>query len=175
MFKQKRPGKNGEIFTVYKFRTMSNAKNEKGELLPDSQRMTPLGNKLRKTSIDELPELFNILKGDMSFIGPRPLSHLYLPYYNEEEQRRHNVLPGLTGLAQINGRNRLSWEERFSYDLYYVSNLSIRLDLIIFIKTFLILFKREDIVTRGTGEVEDFHIYREKSLEIGDNNAGDRK
>lgn len=175
LFKQKRPGKNGEIFTMLKFRTMTNEKDENGELLEDSKRLTPLGTFLRKTSIDELPELINIFKGDMSFVGPRPLSVLYLPYYTKEEFQRHSVLPGLTGLAQIKGRNRLNWEEKFEYDLYYVENLSFKLDLILIVKTFItVLGSKNDIVTRGTGEVQDFHIYRKKNLEKGDSSERNR-
>ena len=116
-FKQERPGKDEKIFKLYKFRSMSDKKDENGKLLPDKERLTRFGKILRSTSLDELPELFNILKGDMSLIGPRPLAVSYLPYYNEKEKHRHDVRPGLTGLAQINGRNALNWEERFAYDI----------------------------------------------------------
>lgn len=162
LFKQNRPGLNEKIFTLYKFRTMIDARDEEGKLLPDSQRLTKFGKLLRSTSLDELPELFNILKGDMSFIGPRPLSVAYLPYYNEEEKHRHDVRPGLTGLAQINGRNNLSWEKRFQYDVEYVKNIGIIEDIKIFMKTFIKVFKREGITTRGTGKVEDFDEYRRR-------------
>lgn len=176
LFKQKRPGKNGKIFTMLKFRTMTDEKDKNGELLEDSKRLTSFGSFLRKSSLDELPELINILKGDMSFVGPRPLLVLYLPYYTKEEFKRHSVLPGLTGLAQIKGRNKLNWEERFKYDLYYIENLSLKSDIILIIKTFFTVIGSEnDIVTRGTGEVQDFHIYRKKSLEKGDSNERSRQ
>ena len=119
-FKQERPGLNEEIFTMYKFRTMTDEKNEKGELLSDEIRLTKFGKLLRSTSLDELPGLINILKGDMSIVGPRPLAIIYLPYYNQKEKLRHSVRPGLTGLAQINGRNTINWEERFNHDISYV-------------------------------------------------------
>ncbi len=162
IFKQKRPGLNGEIFTMYKFRSMTDEKDENGKLLPDSIRLTKFGKLLRSTSLDELPELINILKGDMSFVGPRPLSVKYLPYYNELEKQRHDVRPGLTGLAQINGRNKANWEQRFALDVEYVSELSFINDIKIIIKTFLVVFKRSDVVIRGTGTVENFHQYRMK-------------
>src|SRR5690606_27357271 len=130
-------GLNETIFTMYKFRTMTDQKDNKGELLPDSVRLTKFGKFLRSTSLDELPGLLNILRGDMSIVGPRPLAVIYLPYYSEEERKRHSIRPGLTGLAQINGRNTVGWEERFSYDLIYVNNMSFIFDLKIIIKTFL--------------------------------------
>lgn len=160
IFKQKRPGKNEKIFTLYKFRTMTDAKDKEGNLLPDSERLTKFGKTLRSTSLDELPELFNILKGDMSLIGPRPLAVCYLPYYNEKEKHRHDVRPGLTGLAQINGRNALNWEERFAYDIEYINNITFMNDMKIFFKTFIKVFKKEDIVIRGTGKTIDFDEYR---------------
>jgi len=132
IFKQDRPGLNEKIFTMYKFRTMTDERDENGELLPDSKRLTKFGRMLRSTSLDELPELFNILKGDMSFVGPRPLLVEYLPLYNEQQRRRHEVRPGLTGYAQVNGRNAISWEEKFKYDLEYVEKISFLLDLKIF-------------------------------------------
>ncbi|MCE7791180.1 sugar transferase [Salipaludibacillus sp. CUR1] len=160
LFKQKRPGLDEKIFTMYKFRTMTDDRDEKGELLADKVRLTKLGKTLRKTSLDELPELFNILKGDMSFVGPRPLSVKYLPYYTTVEKQRHLVSPGLTGLAQVNGRNKATWEQRFALDREYVNKLSLVLDLKIILNTILVVFRRSDIVTRGTGTIEDFHKYR---------------
>ncbi len=164
IFKQERPGRNEEIFTLYKFRTMTEEKDEKGNLLPDEQRLTKFGKMLRRTSLDELPELFNILKGDMSIVGPRPLAIIYLPYYNEKEKHRHDVRPGLTGLAQVNGRNNLIWEDRFKYDLKYVENVSFINDCKIILKTIMEIFKKEDIVTRGTGKNIDFNVYRQNQL-----------
>ena len=152
IFKQDRPGKNEKIFRLYKFRSMSDKKDKNGKLLPDTQRLTKFGKILRATSLDELPELFNILKGDMSLIGPRPLTVSYLPYYNEKEKHRHDVRPGLTGLAQINGRNALNWDERFAYDIEYVNNISFINDAKIFFKTFYKVIKKENVVTRGTGK-----------------------
>lgn len=146
IFRQKRPGKNEKIFTLYKFRTMSNKKDKDGNLLPDEERLTKFGKFLRKTSLDEIPEFFNILKGDMSFIGPRPLLVEYLDYYTEEERHRHDVLPGLTGLAQINGRNDLTWEERFEYDLKYINNITFVNDVKIVFKTVLKVLKSENVV-----------------------------
>jgi lipopolysaccharide/colanic/teichoic acid biosynthesis glycosyltransferase len=160
LFKQKRPGLNEKIFTIYKFRTMTDDRDESGELLPDAVRLTKFGKFLRSTSLDELPELFNILKGDMSIVGPRPLSIKYLPYYNEKERLRHNVRPGLTGLAQINGRNSLSWEEKFEFDIRYIYEISFAMDFKIIINTVLKVMKRSNI-----GQAEDapesFHIVRQ--------------
>ena len=166
IFKQQRHGKDEKIFTLYKFRTMTDKKDENGNLLPDSERLTKFGKVLRSTSLDELPELVNILKGDMSIVGPRPLAVQYLPYYNEKEGHRHDVKPGLTGLAQVNGRNALQWEERFKYDLKYVNNVSFKLDLKIICMTIKKVFKRENIVVRGTGKTEDFDTYRRKQNEL---------
>lgn len=166
-FKQERPGKDEKIFKLYKFRSMSNKKDENGKLLPDKERLTRFGKILRSTSLDELPELFNILKGDMSLIGPRPLAVSYLPYYNEKEKHRHDVRPGLTGLAQINGRNALNWEERFKYDIEYVNNITFMNDIKIFFKTFIKVLKKEDVVVRGTGNTIDFDEYRR--LQNGEN------
>ena len=135
LFTQDRPGKNGKIFKLYKFRSMSNAKDENGNLLPDKDRLNRFGRLLRSTSLDELPELFNMLKGDMSFIGPRPLYTFYLEHYNEYENRRHEVRPGLTGLAQVSGRNAATWKERFQKDVEYVDNISFGLDVKIFFLT----------------------------------------
>ena len=164
IFKQDRPGKNEKIFRLYKFRSMSDKKDKNGKLLPDTQRLTKFGKILRATSLDELPELFNILKGDMSLIGPRPLTVSYLPYYNEKEKHRHDVRPGLTGLAQINGRNALNWDERFAYDIEYVNNISFINDAKIFFKTFYKVIKKENVVTRGTGKTIDFDEYRKQQL-----------
>ena len=135
LFKQARPGKNEKIFNLYKFRTMTDERDENGNLLPDDVRLTKFGRLLRKTSLDELPEAFNILKGDMSVVGPRPLLVEYLDYYTEEESHRHDVMPGLSGLAQINGRNAITWEEKFKYDIEYVNNLSFLLDIKIIFRT----------------------------------------
>ena len=164
LFKQERPGKNEKIFTMYKFRTMTDKKDKKGKLLPDEKRLTKFGKFLRKTSLDELPEFFNILKGDMSFIGPRPLAVKYLDYYNEKEHHRHDVRPGLTGLAQINGRNVLNWEDRFQFDLKYVSNITFFNDVKIMFKKIKKVLKQQDVTTRGTGKVMDFDEYRKIKL-----------
>lgn len=146
LFKQERPGKDEKIFTLMKFRTMTDERDENGELLPDEVRLTKFGKFLRSTSIDELPELFNILKGDMSVIGPRPLLVQYLPYYTEEERHRHDVRPGLSGLAQANGRNNVTWEEKFAWDIKYVNEMSLILDINIFLKTVFNVLKRDDVV-----------------------------
>jgi lipopolysaccharide/colanic/teichoic acid biosynthesis glycosyltransferase len=159
-FTQLRPGKNEKIFKLIKFRSMTCEKDADGNLLPDEKRLTKYGKLLRSTSLDELPELFNILKGDMSVIGPRPLVPQYLPYYTEEEKHRHDVRPGLSGLAQINGRNTLNWEDRFAYDLKYVKNISFVLDVSIVLKTLLKVVKRSDIQVRGTTKMMDFDKYR---------------
>lgn len=164
-FVQARPGKKGKdgkekIFKLIKFRTMSNQKDKNGNLLPDEVRLNRYGRILRATSLDELPELINILKGDMSIVGPRPLAVQYLDYYTEEEHRRHDVLPGLTGLAQINGRNCINWPERFAYDLEYVDHISFAMDVSIIFKTVLKVLKRSDVSVRATGSVMDFDRYR---------------
>lgn len=145
-FTQERPGKDEKIFKLVKFRTMTNAKDENGELLSDAERLTKYGKFLRNTSLDELPELFNILKGDMSVIGPRPLLVQYLPYYTEEERHRHDVRPGLSGLAQANGRNNVTWEEKFAWDIKYVNEMSLILDINILLKTVFNVLKRDDVV-----------------------------
>ena len=165
IFKQERPGKDEKIFKLYKFRSMSDKKDENGKLLPDTERLTKFGKILRATSLDELPELVNILKGEMSLIGPRPLAVCYLPYYNENEKKRHTVRPGLTGLAQINGRNALNWEERFNYDIQYVENITFLNDMKILFKTALKVIKREDVIVSGTGKTIDFDEYRKAQLE----------
>ncbi len=162
LFRQIRPGKDGKLFCIYKFRSMADQKDDQGELLPDTERTSRFGRVLRSTSLDELPELVNILKGDMSLVGPRPLAVEYLPYYSEEERRRHDVRPGLTGLAQINGRNTLQWEQKFAYDIYYVDHLSFPLDVRIMLQTPLKVFRREDVVPFGEGIEEDFNVYRER-------------
>ncbi len=165
IFKQERPGKNEKIFKLYKFRSMSDKKDENGNLLPDKERLTKFGKVLRASSLDELPELLNILKGDMSLIGPRPLTVSYLPYYNEIEKHRHDVRPGLTGLAQINGRNAINWDKRFEYDIQYVNNITFMNDLKILFKTFYKVLKKDDVITAGTGKVVSFNEYRKKQLE----------
>ena len=157
LFKQERPGLNGKIFKLYKFRTMTDKRDENGELLPDEIRLTKFGKMLRKTSLDELPEAFNILKGDMSVIGPRPLLVQYLPLYNERQKRRHDVRPGLSGLAQISGRNAISWEEKFEYDVEYVENVSFLLDVkIIFLTVWKAFVKEEGISAEGQATMEFF-------------------
>lgn len=145
IFKQNRPGKDEVIFSMYKFRTMTDAKDANGNDLPDNVRLTKFGQLLRATSLDELPELWNILKGDMSFVGPRPLLVEYLPLYNEEQRKRHSVRPGLTGLAQFKGRNAIKWQEKFGYDVSYINKISFKLDVIIILNTFKKVVKREGI------------------------------
>lgn len=159
-FKQPRPGKDEKIFNLIKFRTMSNAKDKTGKLLPDAARLNSYGKFLRAASLDELPELFNILVGNMSIIGPRPLMVRYLPYYTEEEHRRHTVRPGLTGYAQVHGRNALSWDDRFKLDLQYVDHITFLMDLKIIFDTIKIVFKREGINMEDLGNLDD---YRKKS------------
>lgn len=165
LFKQDRRGKNGEIFKLYKFRTMSNERDQNGNLLPDKERLTKFGKILRSTSLDELPEIFNIIKGEMSFIGPRPLVVQYWPYYTEREIHRHDVRPGLSGLAQVNGRNDLQWEERFAYDLQYVNKITFLGDIRIMFMTIKKVIQREEVIVRGTGRTIDFDVYREKKKE----------
>lgn len=156
IFKQERPGKNGKIFALYKFRTMTDARDENGELLPDDMRLTRFGKVLRSTSLDELPELWNIIKGDMAIVGPRPLLVRYLPLYNETQRHRHDVRPGFTGLAQVNGRNAISWEEKFDWDVKYVKTVSFWLDVKIFFKTIAIVFKRDGISSATSATMEEF-------------------
>lgn len=156
LFKQKRPGLNEKIFTMYKFRTMTSEKDQNGELLPDSVRLTKFGRFLRSTSLDELPELFNILKGDMSIIGPRPLLVQYLPLYNDHQKRRHIVRPGLSGLAQVSGRNAISWENKFNLDIEYVDNVSFIRDLTIIFLTIKKVFIREGINSETAATMEYF-------------------
>jgi len=156
MFHQMRPGLNGQVFRMYKFRTMSNKRDEEGNLLPDEQRLTSLGKFLRKTSLDELPELFNVLKGDMSLVGPRPLLMQYLERYTPEQARRHEVKPGITGWAQVNGRNAISWEDKFELDVWYIDNQSLWLDFKILLKTVVKVFKREGISAEGEATMPEF-------------------
>lgn len=154
IFKQQRPGKDEKIFTLYKFRTMTDKKDEKGNLLPDSERLTKFGKVLRSTSLDELPELVNILKGDMSIVGPRPLLVKYLPYYTEEERHRHDVRPGLTGLAQVSGRNTISWKEKFDKDIEYVNNISFFNDCSVIIKTVIAVFKHDGVKLQAIPDLD---------------------
>lgn len=156
IFKQERPGKNEKIFTMYKFRTMNDARDITGELLPDSARLTDFGKMLRSTSLDELPELFNILKGDMSLVGPRPLLVSYLDRYSEFQRHRHDVRPGLTGYSQVNGRNAISWEEKFEMDVWYVDHVSFMTDLKISVKTFTTVMKRDGISSGTSETMEEF-------------------
>lgn len=156
-FCQERPGKNEKIFKLYKFKSMTDEKDHNGELLPDAERLTKVGSFLRKTSIDELPQLWNVLKGDMSFIGPRPLMVRYLPLYTEEQRLRHKVRPGITGWAQVNGRNDLSWARKFDYDVFYVNNMSLSFDLKIFFLTIKKIITREGVVKEGWTTTEPFN------------------
>ena len=155
-FKQKRPGLHGKIFTIYKFRTMNEKCDAAGNLLPDAERLTSLGKFIRKTSLDELPQLFNVLKGELSLVGPRPLLVEYLELYSPEEMKRHNVKPGITGWAQVNGRNRQTWEERFRLDLFYVEHISFWLDLKILGLTFLKIFRSHETSAEGHATMEKF-------------------
>lgn len=154
IFKQQRPGLNGRIFTMYKFRSMTDAKDKNGKLLSDAERLPRFGELLRATSLDEIPEFLNVLKGDMSLIGPRPLLVQYLPYYTSEENRRHEVRPGITGWAQVNGRNAILWEEKFKYDIEYVNKLSFFLDMRIVFLTIKKIIKKEDISDFKTENIE---------------------
>ena len=155
-FRQERPGWKGNIFRMFKFRTMTEARGEDGSLLPDADRMTRFGNFLRRTSLDELPELFNVLKGEMSLVGPRPLLVKYLPLYSDEQARRHQVRPGITGWAQVNGRNAISWEEKFKLDVWYVENYTLLLDLKILLMTLRKVFDREGISAEGEATMPEF-------------------
>jgi len=155
-FIQTRPGKNEKLFNIIKFKTMNDKKNHKGELLNDSERLTTIGKIVRKTSIDELPQLINVLKGDMSLIGPRPLLPQYLSLYNEEQKKRHNVKPGITGWAQVNGRNALSWQDKFIYDVWYVENISFRIDIKIIFLTVQKVLTSKDIAADGSVTVGRF-------------------
>jgi len=155
-FRQTRPGLNKKNFDIYKFRTMTNDKDSNGNLLPDEQRLVGIGKFIRSTSLDELPQLLNVLKGDMSFVGPRPLLIEYLELYNDEQKRRHNVKPGITGWAQVNGRNAISWQQKFEYDVWYVDNQSFFLDIKILWMTFLKVIKRSDISSSASSTMEKF-------------------
>lgn len=159
LFKQARPGLNEKIFYIYKFKTMSDEKDENGELLPDELRLKPFGKLVRSLSLDELPQLFNVLKGDMSFIGPRPLLVEYLPLYNQEQKKRHEVRPGITGWAQINGRNDISWEQKFKYDVEYVQKCSFSFDLKIFFMTIIKVLKRSGVNKEGVATTDKFNGY----------------
>ena len=167
IFKQKRPGKDNRIFTMYKFRTMNDRRDENGNLLPDSVRLTSFGKKLRSTSLDELPELFNILKGDMSIIGPRPLLVKDMVFFDENQMRRQTVRPGLSGLAQINGRNNILWEDKLEYDLQYIERITFWGDWKIIFLTVLKAFHRDGITTDGMETAEDFgdYLLREKKID----------
>ncbi|HLQ82377.1 MAG TPA: sugar transferase [Pseudogracilibacillus sp.] len=162
LFAQKRPGLNGKPFHIKKFRTMTDEKDSKGNLLPDEERLTTAGKIIRKLSLDELPQLFNVLKGEMSFVGPRPLLMEYLPLYNEEQARRHNVRPGITGWAQVNGRNAIEWEDKFKLDVWYVDNQSFLLDLKIIWLTIFKVFKSEGVNKEGQATTEKFNGNKEK-------------
>lgn len=156
IFTQERPGKDEKIFKMYKFRSMTEERDENGNLLPDDKRLTSFGRKLRSTSLDELPELFNILKGDMSIVGPRPLLVDYLKLYNEEQKHRHDVRPGLTGYAQVNGRNAIDWTERFKKDIHYVRNISFTTDLKVIFDTITVVLKKEGISSNNSVTMEKF-------------------
>lgn len=156
LFRQKRPGRMGRTFLLYKFRTMTNARDARGNLLPDSERLTAFGQFLRSSSLDELPELYNVLKGDMSLVGPRPLLMQYLDRYTPEQARRHEVKPGITGWAQVNGRNAITWEEKFKLDVWYVDNWSLWLDIKIIAMTVWKILKREGISQPGQATMEEF-------------------
>lgn len=166
LFKQKRPGLNEEIFLMYKFRTMTDERDDKGQLLPDSVRLTKFGKLLRSTSLDELPELFNILKGEMSIIGPRPLLVQYLPLYNNHQKRRHEVRPGLSGLAQVSGRNAISWEDKFNLDVEYVDNVSFIEDWKIIFLTIKKVFIRDGINSETAATIEPFKGTKKERMEI---------
>ena len=156
-FTQERPGKNEKIFKALKFKTMTDERDADGNLLPDAMRLTKVGRFIRSTSIDELPQLVNILKGDMAFIGPRPLLVQYLPLYNDEQRRRHDVTPGMSGWAQVNGRNNISWTQKFEYDVYYVDNIGLKMDILVFFKTIgKVLFRKDINTTTGQSETMDY-------------------
>ena len=156
-FSQIRPGKHGKLFTIYKLKTMRDTRSGSGELLSDNQRTTPIGGVIRKLSFDELPQLWNVLKGDMSFVGPRPLLPEYLPLYNKEQEKRHDVKPGITGWAQVNGRNTISWKQKFDYDLWYIQHQSLLLDIKILGMTLTKVFKTKDVNATGQITMEPFN------------------
>ncbi|MDB9779427.1 sugar transferase [Flavobacteriaceae bacterium] len=156
-FSQTRPGKHGKLFTIYKLKTMRDTRDDSGDLLPDNLRMTPLGKIIRKLSLDELPQLWNILKGDMSFVGPRPLLPEYLPLYSKEQEKRHEVKPGITGWAQVNGRNAISWKQKFEYDLWYIQHQSFILDIKILGMTLTKVFMTKDVNATGQITMEPFN------------------
>ena len=168
IFKQQRPGKNEKIFTLYKFRTMTDEKDENGKLLPDLQRLTKFGKFLRSTSLDELPELINIIKGDMAIVGPRPQLIRDMLFMNNEQRKRHTVRQGLTGLAQVNGRNNISWEEKLNYDLEYIKKITFFTDMKIILKTVLKVFKKDDINTEGMDTAEDLCDYLLRTRQISE-------
>jgi len=163
LFRQPRPGRNDRVFELIKFRTMSNARGDDGELLPDEERLTPFGTRLRRLSLDELPTLWNVVRGDMSFVGPRPLLVQYLDRYTPEQRRRHDVAPGITGWAQIHGRNTISWEEKFELDVWYVENVSLRTDLGILLRTAVQVLGRRDISAEGHATMPEFEGSHEES------------
>ena len=166
LFKQRRIGLNSNEFVIYKFRTMKTETMRNGEFLTDSNRVTKVGKFLRKTSLDEIPQCLNILQGEMSFIGPRPLPIRYLPYYTKTEIKRHNVLPGISGLAQVKGRNLLSWKKRFEWDVYYVNNISMTLDINILFLTISKVFKKKNIILKDDNPLQDLNIERGESNKI---------
>lgn len=162
---QERPGKGEKIFKIIKFKTMKDPKNNESDLINQTQRITKVGTFIRKTSLDEIPQLLNVIKGDMSLVGPRPLVVIYLPYYNETEQKRHCVKPGITGLAQVKGRNNLVWEDRFAFDVHYVENLDFALDVKILYKTVLKTLSKSEVVVNQDEFMDVFHVYRKKQWE----------
>ena len=164
IFCQERPGKNGRVFRLYKLRTMTDERDEDGRLLPDEQRLTPFGRTLRSLSMDELPELWNIFRGDMSLVGPRPLLVKYLPLYNAQQARRHEVMPGLTGWAQVNGRNLVTWEDKFTMDVWYVDHISFALDLKILWLTVKAVLRREGISAESSATMEEFQGSEERVI-----------
>lgn len=166
VFCQERPGKDGKIFRLYKFRTMTDARDENGELLSDEERLTAFGRTLRATSLDELPELWNIFRGDMSLVGPRPLLVQYLPLYNAHQARRHEVMPGLTGWAQVNGRNTVTWEDKFDMDVWYADHISFALDVKILWETVKAVLRREGISAEGSATMEEFRGTKEDELYV---------
>ena len=174
LFAQDRPGRNAKVFKLYKFRTMTDGRDQKGNLLPDEDRLTPFGKKLRSTSLDELPELINIIKGDMSLVGPRPLLVQYLPLYNERQRHRHDVRPGLTGWAQVNGRNTLTWQDKFEYDVEYTEKYCFSMDLRIILMTFRGVIKREGINPENSATMDFFRGNHPVCEQTGSERSKDR-